>query len=183
MKADGTGARIFFDTEFIEDGKTIELISIALVREDGPALYLENLECDLTPASDWVKTNVFPHLKTPIKSTFMNGLYFDPEAKSDCALKRADIAKKVIEFVGPKPEFWAYFADYDWVVLCQLYGRMVDLPKGFPYYCRDVKQEMDRLGIKKDMVEAIREANHDALVDALWCKSAWQLCQRKQAQL
>lgn len=42
-----------------------------------------------------------------------------------------------------QPEFWAYFADYDWVVFCSLWGRMLDLPVGFPKYCRDLKQILD----------------------------------------
>lgn len=41
------------------------------------------------------------------------------------------------------PEFYAYYADYDWVVFCWLFGRMIDLPKGFPMYCRDLKQMLD----------------------------------------
>lgn len=40
-------------------------------------------------------------------------------------------------------EFYAYFADYDWVVFCWLFGNMNSLPKGFPYYCRDLKQMLD----------------------------------------
>ena len=54
--------KIWFDTEFIEDGKTIDLISIGMVREDGKTLYLENLSADLTRASDWVKDNVITKL-------------------------------------------------------------------------------------------------------------------------
>lgn len=42
-----------------------------------------------------------------------------------------------------KPEFYAYYADYDWVVFCSLFGRMIDLPNGFPMYCKDLKQIMD----------------------------------------
>jgi hypothetical protein len=42
-----------------------------------------------------------------------------------------------------QPEFYGYFADYDWVVFCSLYGTMMDLPKGFPKYCRDLKQMFD----------------------------------------
>jgi hypothetical protein len=41
------------------------------------------------------------------------------------------------------PEFYAYYADYDWVVFCQLFGTMMDLPKGFPMYCIDLKQTLD----------------------------------------
>lgn len=42
-----------------------------------------------------------------------------------------------------EPEFYAYYADYDWVVFCSLFGRMIDLPKGFPMYCKDLKQMLD----------------------------------------
>lgn len=42
-----------------------------------------------------------------------------------------------------QPEFYGYFSDYDWVLFCSLFGRMIDLPKGFPYYCIDLKQTMD----------------------------------------
>lgn len=30
----------------------------------------------------------------------------------------------------PQPEFYGYYSDYDWVVFCSLFGRMIDLPKG-----------------------------------------------------
>lgn len=42
-----------------------------------------------------------------------------------------------------KPEFYGYYADYYWVVFCWLFGRMIDLPKGFPMYCIDLKQMLD----------------------------------------
>jgi hypothetical protein len=42
------------------------------------------------------------------------------------------------------PEFYAYYADYDWVVFCWLFGKMIDLPDGFPKYCRDLKQIFDQ---------------------------------------
>jgi hypothetical protein len=55
-----------------------------------------------------------------------------------------------------KPEFYAYYADYDWVVFCWLFGKMIDLPKGFPMYCRDLKQMLDEhFKIDKDLSEYI----------------------------
>lgn len=39
--------------------------------------------------------------------------------------------------------FYGYYADYDWVVFCWLFGKMIDLPKGFPMYCIDLKQILD----------------------------------------
>jgi hypothetical protein len=41
------------------------------------------------------------------------------------------------------PEFYAYYADYDWVCFCWLFGKVVDLPTGFPMYCKDLKQMLD----------------------------------------
>ena len=42
-----------------------------------------------------------------------------------------------------EPKFYAYYADYDWVVFCWLFGKMINLPKGFPMYCIDLKQIFD----------------------------------------
>lgn len=44
-------------------------------------------------------------------------------------------------------EFYAYYADYDWVVFCWLFGKMIDLPKGFPMYCKDLKQMLDEYAL------------------------------------
>jgi len=50
--------KYFFDTEFIEDGRTIDLISIGIVSEDGRDYYAINGECDFSKANDWVVDNV-----------------------------------------------------------------------------------------------------------------------------
>jgi hypothetical protein len=145
--------RVWFDTEFIEDGRTIDLLSIGMVREDGAEYYAECEECDLNRASDWVKANVFPHLRR-------------------VWLPRLTIAREIREFVGPRPEFWAYYADYDWVALCQLYGTMMDLPAGWPMFCLDIKQEAHRIG--NPSLPTLGKSEHDALADARWNRKAWE---------
>ena len=50
--------KYFYDTEFIEDGKTIDLISIGIVCEDGREYYAQSVEFDESKASEWVKENV-----------------------------------------------------------------------------------------------------------------------------
>lgn len=40
------------------------------------------------------------------------------------------------------PEFYGYYADYDWVLFCSLFGTMMDLPKEFPMFCMDLQQMM-----------------------------------------
>ena len=147
--------KIWFDTEFYEDGQTIQLISIGMVREDGVTYYAETGGAhNLAEASEWLSKNVAPHLRGPVKN-------------------RGAIAHDIEKFVGDKPEFWAYYADYDWVALCQLYGTMMDLPKGWPMYCRDVKQLCDSLGNPTLKKQALCE-EHNALADALWTKKAWE---------
>ena len=48
-------------------------------------------------------------------------------------------------------QFYGYYSAYDWVAFCWLFGKMIDLPNGFPKYCIDLKQEMDRILIKKNL--------------------------------
>ena len=76
-------------------------------------------------------------------------------------------------------EFYAYYADYDWVVFCWLFGRMIDLPKGFPKYALDIQQliyeyNIDKNKLKKDIPQ---EGCHNALQDALWNKKAFKYIQ------
>lgn len=157
--------KYFVDTEFIEDGKTIDLLSIAVVAEDGRELYLQSSECDLTQANAWVKDNVFPHL--------WNANWTD----------RKDIANCILAFCDPKkygrPEFWGYYADYDWVVICQLFGTMIDLPEGWPMYCNDVKQLAVQLGDPDlhEHCDDTKGVEHEALSDARWTKRAYEWLQ------
>ena len=146
--------KYFIDTEFIESGPAFPLIllSIGIVAEDGREFYTANADAPLELANDWVKKNVIPHLGFSI------------------AIK--DIRQAVLNFIGSeKPEFWGYYADYDWVVFCQLFGTMMDLPKGWPMYCRDIKQLCDSLGNPKLPKQLSTE--HNALNDAQWNRQAY----------
>lgn len=164
--------RLWFDTEFIEDGRTIDLLSIGIVRADGAMLYATSGEANKDAASDWVKANVLPSL----------GVVPGHRGSTSVMLNSThrEIAEAVREFAGDKPEWWAYYADYDWVSLCQLYGTMIQLPKGWPFYCRDVKQWCDALGNPKLPEQTTRE--HHALNDAVWTKEAWEFLRASEIQ-
>lgn len=69
-----------------------------------------------------------------------------------------------------KPQFYAYYADYDWVVFCWLFGKMIDLPNGFPMYCKDLKQILDDKGNPDHKRYVAQENEHNALNDARWNK-------------
>ena len=56
---------------------------------------------------------------------------------------------------------------------------MVDLPKGWPQFCRDVRQLMDEYEIKKeDLPPMDKDAAHDALYDASWTMLAYLRCRQ-----
>ncbi len=146
----------FIDCEFIEYPCTIDLISIALVREDGRFLYRINNEFDASKANDWVKENVINKL---------------PKT-SNCYASKEKIKQDILNFIeDDEPIFYGYYADYDWVVFCWLFGTMMDLPKNFPRYCRDIKQTLDEKGNPKIPIPVIN--GHDALCDAIWIMSVY----------
>ena len=146
--------RLFFDAEFDEDGIVIVPLSIGVVREDGAEYYAEVFPPKQLDLNDWVTANVVPHLT-------------GPQAQKPVH----EVAADLIEFAGPEPEWWAYYADYDWVLLCQLYGRMIDLPEGWPMFCMDLKQ----LAVSKGNPQLPEQATteHHALADARWVRDSW----------
>lgn len=155
--------KYFIDTEFMEDGRTIDLLSLAIVREDGLSLYAVNRDADRSLANDWVKENVVPFLDSPPPHT---------HSANGTRKEIADAVRTFIALDGGKPQFWGYYADYDWVAFCQLFGCMVDLPKGWPMYCRDIKQWCDHLG--NPTLPANSEREHNALNDARWNMAAYR---------
>lgn len=138
-----------------EDGERIELLSIGVVCDDGREFYAVSYDADHSHANEWVAANVLPHLGTPVAH-------------------RGTIAGDLLKFVNQgvsKPEFWAYYGDYDWVVLCQLYGTMMDLPKSWPMFAMDVKQLCVSLGDPRLPEQTSIE--HNALEDARWTRDAY----------
>lgn len=183
--------RYFLDTEFIEDGKTIDLISIGIVCEDGREYYAQCADATFTNANDWVARNVLIHLEhydmvkhkrscKRVERTNETDIFpLGNRCSKDCLWRsRAELDREIRAFVASqterhdKPEFWGYYADYDWVVLCQLFGRMLDLPKGWPMYCMDLKQWCKQLGDPKLPEQTSTE--HNALEDARWNKQVWE---------
>jgi hypothetical protein len=147
--------RYFLDAEFFEDGRTIDLISLALVADDGREFYAVNREAQLDRVNDWLRQNVLPSLPPPGDEAWM---------------PHSEIGRRAAEFadVGSygKPEFWAYYGAYDWVVFCQCFGTMMGLPKGWPKYFRELKQLSMDVGSPKH--PPAPSGAHNALVDARW---------------
>lgn len=171
----------FIDAEFMEDGRRIDLLSLAIVAEDGRELYAVNTDADTGKANDFVREMVLPHLRDEIVPT--TGRLINLSAP------RRLIASQVLDFIGDrdstnwkKPEFWGYYSSYDWVVFCQLFGRMVDLPKGWPMFCNDIKQWCKAVGDPQLPVQD-KNKEHHALLDARWNKVAYEFLLKHQAAI
>lgn len=146
--------KYFYDTEFYEDGERIHLLSIGIVAEDGRELYLENANFDwnIVPEGHFVRTDVLPWL------------YLDGYTTTKVRIRDA-----VNDFITSTKdnELWAYYAAYDHVVLAQLFGVMVEMPLGIPWYTNDLKQEAVRQGFDIATVPQDGVVHH-ALGDARW---------------
>jgi len=162
--------RYFVDTEFIEDGHTIDLVSIGVVAEDGREFYAESTEADLGRANEWVRDNVLAHLWHRQTGDERRGANrWSRDGGTGGFLPRRHIASDLVRFVAASdspPEFWAYYGDYDWVAICQLYGTMMELPEGWPMFCMDLKQ----LAVGKGDPDLPEQSSteHHALADARW---------------
>lgn len=156
---------VFFDGEFTSlDPETGELLSLALVKESGAALYLE-IACDLEQAAPWVKEHVVPHLEgNPVSRTQAQARileFFESEAGKDI--------------------FWvADKSTYDWIFWCKFWGSREAQP---------VRQRIDfasmlfahGLDPRRDRLEMARELHislegfryHHALDDTLLLKELY----------
>lgn len=198
--------KYFIDTEFIEGfhkpvfGKTrhfIDLISIGIVAEDGREYYAISNEYDYHKASEWVQKNVIiPMYIDTVHGDSRNRCYAD-NFQNIYGKSNKQIAEDILLFTGcwrdalfwragnDVPEIYGYYADYDWVLFCSLFGRMIDLPKGFPMYCRDLKQMLDEREDKNGLykydggemtLSMLKQQaaypkltkEHNALADAKW---------------
>jgi hypothetical protein len=172
--------KIYYDTEFIEDGSTIELISIGMVAEDGASYYAVNADMpqERIHKHEWLLQNVWPKLpvrglksslvsvgggRNEIRVTEHGSLDTSSTLVRPCWVIRNEVRDFLAGYDGL--ELWAWYAAYDHVALAQLFGRMIDLPKGVPMWTNDLKQEAQRLGNPR--VPEQGEGSHNALQDAL----------------
>jgi hypothetical protein len=163
---------IDYDLEFLEDGRTIELISIGMVSDDGREYYAVNRDMPVRRIRKhkWLMENVVPHLPKghgdqrihmPKRWLFH---YADHRVKH-----RTTIAAEVAAFIraaGPDAELWANYGAYDHVALAQLWGPMIALPDGVPMFTHDIQQERSRQGLAWDDLPKQESGEHNALADA-----------------
>jgi hypothetical protein len=182
--------RIYYDTEFVEDGRTIDLVSIGIIADNGDEYYAVSNGFNIAAfaRNPWLVEHVWPSLPQrsdeerervlrDIDRAVMLGdlvvtspahkrllAAFDrtaPEVRSRPQI-RADVADFILSY--PDPELWAWYGAYDHVALAQLFGGMIELPDGVPMWTNDLKQECQRLG--NPTVPEQANGEHNALADA-----------------
>lgn len=163
---------VHYDLEFLEDGSTIELISIGMAADDGREYYAVNKDMPIRRIRKhaWLMENVVPHLPKAHgdrRNTMPTSWLFD--YASPLVKPRERIADEVMDFIraaGPDVQLWANYGAYDHVALAQLWGRMIDLPEGVPMFTHDIQQERSRLGLRWDELPRQEAGEHNALADA-----------------
>ena len=149
--------RYFFDTEFNEHAEGgIELISIGIAAEDNRCFYAISSEFTPPIHDPWLMENVISQL-----------------APTDARETLSQIRYHLHRWMekDENPVFYGYFSAYDWVVLCRLFGGMLNLPSNWPKYCYDLKQISMLLGDIR--FPAQTKDKHNALQDALWIRDSF----------
>jgi hypothetical protein len=163
--------KYFYDTEFLEDGYTVDLISIGMVNyETGDTFYAVSSEFDTDRVAEnrWLMDNVMSSIDHRLDVKYMT-TFGSPKRDlivTDPALMtRREMRDGIMDFVsGTWPEFWAWYSAYDHVALCQLFGRMIDLPGKFPMFTEDIKSLHKRAG--SPAMPQQPQGLHNALADA-----------------
>jgi hypothetical protein len=187
--------RYFYDTEFLDDGKTIDLVSIGIVCEDGREYYAQSVEFEPKNANPWVKENVFPHLtlhpmdkpfeshSTPYDLLIIDWAFHET-IKGQCRTgytdplcpwrTREQIRDEIKYFFNPSDgiQLWGYYSSYDHVAFCQLFGAMADLPKGYPMLTYDLRQLLDTNHLFD--IRQPDDSPHNSLEDARWIAETYR---------
>ena len=149
--------RYFYDTEFIDNGRLIDLISIGVVAADGREYYAVSTEFDPESAGRWVRTHVLPKLPSPASQVWRSRRQIREDLEDFFGIDDPEIEAEPIEL-------WAWVGAYDHVALCQLWGPMTSLPPQIPRFTRELRQLWESHGSPR--MPPRPSDTHDALVDA-----------------
>ena len=179
--------RYFYDTEFLDDGERIGLISIGIVAEDGREYYAINADAPWPEiyTHEWLMENVIPHLGIQGWQAGSDGGMYPVFFNLTPLASAERIAADVLWFLDPNPdddyrntELWAWCGAYDHVGTYQLWGPMVAVHgTGLPFYTHDLKSIHD-LFLTDEQREELRNLPfegdaHNALDDARQLRDRW----------
>lgn len=163
--------KYFIDTEFNEETDPVGLISLGVVAEDGREFYAIDQQYQ-----DW--SSLWQTTNTWVRKHVRPILMLDDVQP---VIGNKEVIRNALQtFIGrdSTPEFWGYFADYDWFLVCRLFGNFTKLPTNWPYLCYDVRQFQKHKGITNLPTKFTPE--HNALIDARWTKHAFEYIQSRK---
>jgi len=175
------GMTLFLDTEFTGLQQSAELISLALVSEEGGWFYAEFTDYDTAALSDWHKEFVLP------------GLFLEQDRRPGYAAgegtvargNRAEVKTALNSWLAQfeKIEIWADVPAYDWVLFCELFGGALHLPKPIFYMPFDfatllkaqgLDPDRPRESLAEDWAQRHEGAKHNALYDAFLLREGYR---------
>lgn len=152
--------RYFLDTEHADDGERFELISIAVVSDDGREYYAAVDGFDSAAVTPWIAEHVISKLPPPGDRLWRSR----PQIRDDLAAF----------VIGDMVEFWTMCAWSDWSLVVRLFGRFEDLPSSWPMACWDLWQLEAELGVTSADRPPEPDGVHNALVDARYHKRIYE---------
>jgi hypothetical protein len=131
------------DTEFVDTPEHSELISLAVVNENGGSCYFE-FEYPAEAITPWLAENVVPHLQG-----------------GQAVVSFETAAATIRDWIGADvPDFWCYYGAYDWYWFCRLFGGFMRLPEHWGIIAFNDFAHVQR------GVPDVAGAGHNALNDA-----------------
>lgn len=168
--------RLFYDCEFVERGRDLplQIVSIGMIRDNGDELYRINPESLSNVCKHpWLSVNVGPYL--PIKASPGILDWDDEHPECQYVSKSLDgLIHDVLTFIQETPdvELWAYYGDFDHVVLAQLFGSMNEQPAGVPHRTNDVQQLVEMSSRTFSLPPQAWKIHH-AMDEARWARDAY----------
>lgn len=171
--------KVFFDTEITGLHQNTTLISIGLVAETGQTFYAELTDYDALQVDDWIRENVINKL---VLSTFDNTASLQEwKLKADKQTVKYGLIKWFEQF--DEVEMWSDCLSYDWVLFCQIFGHVFNIPKHIYYIPFDICTLFKAKGIDPDIsreqfAEKIFQdqtiSKHNSLYDAFIIKACYE---------
>ena len=164
-----SSTRYVYDTEFVETGREVFLISFGMVCEDGREYYAINshMPVDKVANDPFLMENVVPFLPTTGTVTGQNGTLFQLDFLHVDVRPPSQIASEVLNFLAAgehEPELWANYSAHDHVLFSRLWGDFKHRPGIVPMRTNDIAQEA--ITWQASGMPVQRRDNHHALADA-----------------
>jgi hypothetical protein len=170
--------RVFFDTEFTGLHQQAALISMGLISEDGRTFYGEFNDYPVEQTSAWVVEHVVPYLQYSHLASLTPPLDLQSHGmKASRSAIRTALETWLAQF--DRVEMWADYPAYDWVLLADLFGGSLHLPRQVSSNAFDIATLLQVAGIdptcdRRALCNLPNMNLHNALDDAKLAKACYE---------